>query len=114
MTKLKTKVNIQQEIRGLQERLDALNKLLAEKEAKDKLPELFDRRAALDFLEAPDADNLDQAFRWISTPQGHDYWENVRNCIEDGDIEGSEDLDFEVVIAVQRWVIQSYKWQYGV
>lgn len=107
-------MNVQQEIRDLQERLDALNKLLAEKEAKDKLPKLFDRRAALEFLEAPDVDSLGQAFLWKSTPQGYDYWENVQDCIENGDIEGSEDLDSEVVIAVQRWVIQSYKEQYGV
>lgn len=107
-------MNVEQEIRDLQERLDALNKLLAEKKTKDKLPESFDRRAALEFLEAPDVDNIDQAFIWCGTPQGHDYWEDIQGCIEDCDIEGPEDLDPKVVIAVQRWVIQSYKEQYGV
>ena len=107
-------MNIQQEIRDLQERLDALNKLLVEKETKDKLPELFKREAALEFLKAPDADNIDRAFLWGGTPQGFDYWADIQDCIKNGDIEGSEDLDSEVVIAVQRWVIQSYKEQYGV
>lgn len=107
-------MNIQQEIRDLQERLDALNKLLAERETKNILPTGFNRHAALEFLEAPDVDNLDQAFVWGSTPQGHNYWAGIRDCMKDRDIEGSEDLSFEVVIAVQRWVIQSYKEQYGV
>lgn len=107
-------MNIKQEIRDLQERLDALNKLLAEKEAKTKLPNMFDRRAALEFLEAPDVHNIDQAFIWSGTPQGHDYWEDIQDEIHDHVIEGPEDLDSKVVIAVQRWVIQSYKEQYGV
>ena len=107
-------MNIQQEIRDLQERIDALNKLLAEKEAKDKLPELFDRRAALGFLEAPDGDSLNQAFVWSSTPQGRDYWEDIKDQIDDGFIYDPEDLNREIVIAMQRWVIQSYKEEHGV
>jgi hypothetical protein len=107
-------MNIKQEIRDLQERLDALNKLLAEEEAKATLPELFDRAAAMNFLESPDRGYLNRAFSWSSTPQGRDYWDDISYDIGDNDIVTADDLPDAAVIAMQRWVIQSYKEEHGV
>ena len=102
-------MNIQQEIRDLQERLDALNKLLAEEEAKATLPESFDRAAAMSFLESPDRGYLNQAFLWSSTPQGRDYWNDISDDMGHNRIVTAHDLPYAAVIAVQRWVIQSYE-----
>lgn len=107
-------MSIQQEILDLQKRLDELNKLVAESEAVSKLPDEFERAAALDFLRAPTGDNLGQAFVWDSTPQGHEFWDSISDALINGDIKYASDLTGAVVIAVQSWVIQSYKEQYGV
>jgi hypothetical protein len=83
----------------------------AEAETYSELPRAFEREAAIDFLKKPNEDNLDNAFVWNSTPQGHDYW---------GDL--SEDLrrvvnwpvPIEAKLQIQAWVIQSYIEEYGV
>ena len=71
-------------------------------------PDGFNVSAALDFLEKPDVDNLDQAFTWDSTPQRHEYWVDIRDNLE---CSRSYKVPLEAIVYVQKCVIRYYQQQ---
>jgi hypothetical protein len=83
----------------------------AEAETYSELPCAFEREAAIDFLKKPNEDNLDDAFFWNTTPQGHDYWRDLSEDLRRG-VKGP--VPIEAKFQIQAWVIQSYIEEYGV
>lgn len=98
---------LENKIKQLQEEVERLKK----EEKDNQLPTNFNRENAIKLLEKPDDFLLDVSFLWTSTPQGEDYWLNLGDKLENGLIHKLPD---EAVIQIQKWVIQSYKEQYGV
>lgn len=93
---------LEAKIAELQQEVERLKK-----EEKNSLPEDFKRGIVLEILDRPQTKYklLYHAFSWVSTIQGHYYWE----AISDGDQIMTKD-DF---IQLQKWVILSYQQEYG-
>lgn len=70
------------------------------------IPECFVRSKAEDFLRNPNVSDLDDAFAWESTPQGERYWEEIgAGCSE----KPPRRVPKKGIIAVQQWIINSFK-----
>lgn len=97
---------LENQIKELQAEVERLKK-----EEESKLPKGFSREAAIAFLEEPSSRSLDNAFTWEDTPQGITYWYKISG----GDFNNSSyKVPQEAILAIQSWVIESYKEQYGV
>lgn len=115
------KTNYQQLEQKIQELQDEhkrkVNELQAEvdrlkaQEEKDKLPEHFKRNYILNFLTHPNSPDLDDGFDWVSTPQGHDYWEEINTPLYYN--RSSYKVPDEAIIQLQKWVIMSYQQEFG-
>lgn len=81
--------------------LDDVNKQI---NSFKQLPEGFNRDAAIDSLKNPSWDNIDLAFIWNSTAQGHDHWEDIASVGE---------MTLEDRCQIQEWIIMSYKQEFG-
>lgn len=99
---------LREKIRELQ---DAINQLEAAENPDKALPRVFRREHALKILEKPNADSLDIAFSWESTPQGEDYWSDIYESLND---DPPERIPDEAIMQVQKWVITSYVTEFGV
>lgn len=99
---------LENQIKELQAEVEHLKK---EEEARTKLPEAFSRKSAIAFLENPSANLLCGAFVWSSTSQGEVYWRNIESSLHKN---LSYKVPQEAIMAIQSWVIESYKEQYGV
>ena len=104
---------LEQQIKTLQEehqkqvqKLQAQVERLKKEEQDSKLPECFNREPVISYLNKQNYTNLNCAFIWSSTPQGHDYWCSISR------LEPHKVPD-EAIIQLQKWVIQSYQQQYG-
>lgn len=98
---------LENQIRGLQAEVERLKK----EEEKTKLPKGFSRENAIAFLEAPSPGKLDLAFPWCKTPQGTNYWGDISSSLIK---DSSYKVPQEAIMAIQSWVIESYKEKYGV
>jgi len=92
----------QKRVQKLQEQVELLKK----EEQESKLPEGFNREEVINFLNNPNENELTESFCWDSTPQGLGYWYNISNT-------HSHEMPEEAIIQLQKWVIQSYRKQYG-
>jgi hypothetical protein len=98
-------------------RIAELEKQLAELKAEAEaetycdLPRAFEREAAIDFLKKPNEHNLDDAFVWNSTPQGHGYWQDMSLDLRRVE---AWPVPIEAKLQIQAWIIQSYIEEYGV
>ena len=101
---------LEKQIRELQAEVERLKKKEEEGE-KLKLPKDFSREKAIAFLEEPKEFRLCQAFDWESTAQGDDYWSKIGSSLYENP---SHSVPEEAIIAIQSWIIQSYKEQYEV
>jgi len=99
---------LENQIKELQAEVERLKK---EEEARIKLPESFSRKNAIAFLENPSANLLCGAFLWSSTSQGQVYWQDIESSLYKN---LSYKVPQEAIMAIQSWVIESYKEQYGV
>lgn len=99
---------LENQIKELQAEVERLKK---EDEAGTKLPHSFSREKAIAFLENPSRDSLCGAFHWTSTSQGEDYWRTLVTSLKKNP---SYKVPREAIMAIQSWVIESYKEQYGV
>ena len=95
----------QKQVQKLQVQVERLKK----EEQESKLPEEFNRGCVINFLKNPNRDDLDCAFKWRLTPQGHDYWCYIYHCLCNPRYKVPE----KAIIQLQKWVIQSYQKQYG-
>lgn len=104
-----------QDLQPLREKLKELNDLINEMERKGDpeggLPGNFRREHAINFLENPNDESLDLAFRWSETPQGEDYWSTIHESLSD---DPPEKIPEEAIGQVQKWVILSYQSEFGV
>lgn len=83
-----------------------LKRLKMESDPNFFIPKCFVRSKAESFLRNPNVFDLDGAFTWDSTPQGEDYWREIgEDCSENP----PREVPKEAIIAVQQWVINSYK-----
>ena len=98
---------LENQIKELQAEVERLKK----EEESTKLPRGFSRVNAIEFLKTFKRTNLSGAFTWFYTPQGEDYWKNISDSLV---IAPSYKVPEEAIIAIQSWVIESYKEQYGV
>lgn len=94
---------LENRVKEIQEEINRLKR-----EERDELPRLFERDAAIEFLERFDPGMLDAAFIWESTPQGDQYWRDLSEHVKVG---GKPPL--EAVAHIQKWVIQSFVAEYG-
>lgn len=105
-----------EKIEKLEQEADQMRQKLQELESKISklkertLPDCFNRVHAITFLENQPFqglynEELDLAFTWDDTPQGHDYWK----AIADGDAELT-DAD---KVQIQQWVIDSFIDEFG-
>ena len=105
--KMKKYEQLENQIKELQAEVERLKK----EEEKTKLPKGFSRAEAVAFLRDFHQGNLFFAFKWQFTPQGEEYWDKIRlSLINDP----SYKVPQEAIMAIQSWVIESYKEQYGV
>lgn len=93
---------LENQVKEIQKEIDRLKK----EEQESKLPEDFSRERIISYLNKPNRSDLDCAFTWSTTPQGHDYWRSIAK------LEPHKVPAF-VIIQLQKWVIQSYQEQYG-
>lgn len=107
---LNTKIDqLEKEADQMRQRLQELeSKISLMKERK--LPEYFDRSQAIAFLENQPfrgrySEELDRAFTWDDTPQGHDHWREIA--------EGHAQLTDSDKIQIQDWIITSYIDEFG-
>lgn len=99
---------LQEEVKNLVAKIDHLKK---EEEKRDKLPKGFSREDAIEFLGKFDRASLCRAFIWFYTPQGEDYWDNISSHLQKNNL---YKVPQEAVMAIQSWVIESYKEKYRV
>ena len=99
---------LENQIKELQAEVERLKK---EEETSTKLPLSFSREKAIAFLKNPTAILLDEAFLWWSTPQGSSYWVDIESSLHK---KSYYKVPQEAIMAIQSWVIESYKEQYGV
>ena len=76
--KMKKYEQLENQIKELQAEVERLKK----EEEKPKLPEDFSRQNSIAFLENPNSTLLSDAFSWITTSQGLQYWAEIRNCLK--------------------------------
>lgn len=116
-------VKLEQKAQEMQKTLEALNAQVEETKLREslekrkescKLPEFFNRRNAIRFLEDPFTEYIDNAFDWRSTPQGFLYWKRIS-----GDVWWANQYSKEYKIPevvrnqIMVWVIESYKQDFG-
>ena len=93
----------------LENKIAELQKEVERLKKEESLPDKFKRDVVLKILDNPNCEeshyNIDTAFIWDSTPQGEKYWERI--C------EFDRKLNQNDICQLQRWVIQSYRNQYG-
>lgn len=97
---------LENQVKEIQKEIDRLKK----EERESKLPEDFNRGRVINFLKNPNKHDLKCAFIWRPTPQGHDYWFYIYNCL----CHSRYKVPKKAIIQLQNWVIQSYQEQYGV
>lgn len=103
-----------QELEAKIAELQAEVERLKKEEKDNQLPEDFHRYHALLFLnENKDSqervDHINLAFRWITTPQGGEYWRNISDNLEGC---STYSVPQEAIIQIQKWVIQSYQQEF--
>ena len=93
----------------LEKKIAELQKEVERLKKEESLPDKFMRDVVLKILDDPNGKEsiycIDDAFIWASTPQGEKYWEDI--------YEGVRKLNEKDISQLQRWVIQSYRNQYG-
>ena len=72
-------------------------KRLKEEEVNNKLPKNFAIDVVKKVIDTGDIDYLDDAFDWVDTKQGYDYWADIYNDLEP--------LRKKDIIQLQKWVI---------
>ena len=94
---------LENQVKELQKEIDRLKK----EEQESKLPEDFNRKRVISFLNNPNYTDLYLSFDWGSTPQGWGYWKSISQL-------EPHKVPEQAIIQLQKWVIQSYQEQYGV
>ena len=99
---------LEQKVAELQKEIERLKK----EEKENSLPCLFNQEYSINVLKAVDSQNVNDfrkalfdAFQWISTSQGWDYW-NVRYY----NINRFDDKDYA---QIQKWIIMSFQQETG-
>ena len=99
---------LEQKVAEMQLEIERLKK----EEKENPLPDGFCRESAINVLKGLDSqndcqygNNLDEAFAWISTSQGWDYWNERYNrmCL-------FTDKDY---IQIQKWIIMSFQQEHN-
>ena len=103
---MKNYEQLENQIKELQAEVERLKK-----EEESKLPKGFSRKNAIAFLGDPNDASLFDAFPWDNTPQGSLYWSIICDSLEHTPY---YKVPQEAIMAIQSWVIESYKEQYGV
>ena len=93
---------LESKIEELQQEVDRLKK----EEKQNELPDGFDRRFCIRFLENFDCCDLSGSFVWKDTPQGYDYWNKMHDKIY---CEPDYEVPQEAIIYIQSLIIKSYQ-----
>ena len=72
-------------------------KRLKKEEAGNKLPNSFEIDVVKKVIDTGDVDYLDDAFDWVDTKQGYEYWGDIFDDVEP--------LRKKDIIQLQKWVI---------
>jgi len=103
LNSMKKYQELENKIAELQKEVERLKK------QEKSLPDKFKRDVVLKILDNPYNEDsyytMDQAFIWGSTPQGGDYWGKIYAL--------NRELNQDDISQLQRWVIQSYRNEYG-
>lgn len=94
---------LEQKVQELQKEIDRLKR---EEKQQNKLPNEFNLDSALSFLDEPNYDDLEDMHLWSDTPQGAAYWDNIYTNLKEFPEYKVPD---EVIIQIQKWVIQFYR-----
>jgi len=86
-----------QQLENQIQELQAEVERLKQEETNNKLPRNFAIDVVKKILDDGDTNYLDDAFDWVDTKQGYDYWEDIYNEIEP--------LRKKDIIQLQKWVI---------
>ena len=98
---------LEKKVEEIQKEIERLKK---EEEEENELPPWFKRAYAIKLLKTHQPSKyLFAAFDWEFTPQGFGYW----NGIHKGLLKGNGNLDDEVIIQIQKWIILSYEKEFG-
>lgn len=93
---------LENRIAELQKEVDRLKK----EEKENELPENFNREYTLKLLNGEvNYSNVNLAFIWKNTPQGHEYWHKLAF--------GEGEMSDQDIIQLQYWVIRSYRNEHG-
>lgn len=107
---LNTKIDqLEQEADQMRQKLQELEGKISKMKEK-KLPDCFNRSHAIAVLENRPFpgrynEDLDSAFAWDDTPQGHDHWRDIA--------EGHAQLTDADKIQIQQWIITSFIEEFG-
>ena len=97
---------LENQIKELQAEVERLKK-----EEESKLPKGFSRKNAIAFLKEPNSFDLNEMCKWHNTHQNSAYWARICDSLEHTPY---YKVPQEAIMAIQSWVIESYKEQYGV
>lgn len=98
---MKNYEKLELKIKELQAEVDRLK----EEEKWAKPPKGFNRSRSIRFLEEGDGGDLHFAFSWSYAPEGARHWKNIADGVSSPTVAD--------ILQIQRWVIQSYKEEYG-
>jgi molecular chaperone GrpE (heat shock protein) len=94
---------LENKVKEIQAEIDRLKK---EEEKENELPRDFKLNHALRFLKSFSTNNLESAFEWFHTPQGHDYWFDIYKNLN---IDDEHVVPDKAIIQIQKWVILYYQ-----
>ena len=86
-----------QQLENQIEELQKEVKRLKKEEAGNKLPKNFAIDVVKKVIDDGDVDYLDDAFDWVDTKQGYEYWGDIFDDVEP--------LRKKDIIQLQKWVI---------
>ena len=86
-----------QQLENQIEELQKEVKRLKKEEAGNKLPKNFAIDVVKKVIDTGDVDYLDDAFDWVDTKQGYEYWRDI--------FDDFEPLRKKDIIQLQKWVI---------